>query len=80
MVYITHVRLSSGGNRHEHITDVKWRNPSDGKTGESSRATMVDWIRNKGGDARVRDNPGHDVRVRVVDASPPYIRTFADGV
>jgi Protein of unknown function (DUF3892) len=80
MVYITQVHLSSGGSRHEHITDIKWRNPSSGKTGESSRATMVDWIRNKRGDARVRDNAGHAVRVGVVDASPPYIRTFADGV
>ena len=41
---------------------------------------MVDWIQNKKGDARVRDNQGHDVQVGVVSANPPYIRTYADRV
>jgi hypothetical protein len=39
---------------------------------------MVEWIRAKNGDARVRDSKG-DVRVGVVDGTPPYIRTYADG-
>lgn len=80
MVYITHIRLSAGGRRHEHITDVQWRNPGSGETGQSTKATMVDWIKNENGDARVRDNPGNDVKVGVVDGNPPYIRTYADGV
>jgi hypothetical protein len=80
MVYVTHIRLSAQGRRHEHITDVKWRNPSSGETGQSTTATMVDWIKNKSGDARVRDNEGHDVRVGVVNAATPYIRSYADGV
>lgn len=33
-----------------------------------------------GGDARVRDDHGSDVGVRVIDASPAYIQTYADGV
>lgn len=79
MVYITHIRLSAEGSGHEHITDVKWRNPTSGDTGQSTKAAMVDWI-NDNGDARVRDNAGHDVKVGVVKATPPYIRTHADGV
>jgi exosome complex RNA-binding protein Rrp42 (RNase PH superfamily) len=39
---------------------------------------MVDWIKNKNGDARVTDGV-NTVKVGVVDASPPYIRTHADG-
>lgn len=80
MVYVTHIRLSASGSRHEHITNVKWRNPNTGETGESTRAAMVDWIKNQGGDARVRDAAGHDVRVGVVNVNPPYIRTYADDV
>jgi hypothetical protein len=80
MVYVTHIRLSTSGAIHEHITDVQWRNPESGETGQSTRATMVDWINNKNGDARVRDNSGHDVQVGVVNARPPFIRTYADGV
>jgi hypothetical protein len=45
MVYITHVRLSTGGTRHEHITDLTWRNPQSGDAGGSTKATMVDWIK-----------------------------------
>ena len=79
MVYIYAVHMS-GGTQHEHIASVKWENPSTGETGQSTREAMVDWIQNKGGDARVRDNVGHDVAVGVVDATPPYIRTHADGI
>ena len=67
-----------GGREHPHIAEVKWRNPSTAATGKSSRATMVDWIANKNGDARVQDARG-EVRVGVVNANPPYIRTHADG-
>lgn len=79
MVYITAVHMS-GGTRHEHIASVRWMNPADRRTGQSTRSEMVDWIRNRKGDARVRDRVGHDVRVGVVKVSPPYIRTYADRV
>lgn len=77
MVYVTAIH-QEGGSGHEHIASVKWRDPADGNTGESSKATMVDWIKNKKGDARVTDGTT-TVKVGVVDASPPYIRTYADG-
>ncbi len=79
MVYITHIRLSSTGRSHEHITDVKWRNPSNGNTGQNTRQQMVDWI-NQGNIARVKDSYGNDINVGVVKANPPYLRTYADGV
>ena len=78
VVYITAVHMV-GGERHEHIAAVRWRNASSGATDESTREAMVRWIRDENGDARVSDGQ-HEVRVGVVDASPPYIRTFADNV
>jgi Protein of unknown function (DUF3892) len=77
MVYVTAIHLA-GGSGHEHISDVQWRNPADGNTGQSSKATMVDWIKNKAGDARVTDGT-NEVQVGVVEGTPPYIRTYADG-
>lgn len=80
MVYVTEVHMSAGGSQHEHIAEVRWRNPETDASGASTREAMVDWIKNKGGDARVRDNAGNEATVGVVDANPPYIRTHADGV
>jgi hypothetical protein len=78
MVDIT-ARHMEGGTGHEHVARVRWRNPSGGGIGENSRAEMVDWIRNKGGQAYV-EKGGLRVVVGVVNASPPYLRTHADGV
>lgn len=80
MVYIAEVHMSPGGTGHQHIAAVRWRNPDTGASGENTRAQMVDWIENKNGEARVRDAAGDDVLVGVVNASPPYIRTYADNV
>ena len=75
-VYIT-ARHMLGGTKHEHIASVKWENRSTGATGESTRAQMVEWIE-KGGDARVAKGSLY-VDVRVVNAIPKYIQTYADG-
>jgi hypothetical protein len=72
-------RHMDGGTKSEHIAEVKWENRQSGATGQSTRAQMVDFIKNQKGDARV-DNGASYVTVGVVDANPPYIRTFADGV
>lgn len=77
MVYITAIHMS-GGTGHEHISSVRWRNPADGKTDESTKATMVDWIDNQKGVAKVQSNTG-DVMVGTVDGSPKYLRTYANG-
>ncbi|MCP3097305.1 DUF3892 domain-containing protein [Myxococcus sp. K15C18031901] len=75
MRHIVQIHLD-GGVLHEHITWVRWR---DGITaGEASREEMVQWIR-AGGDARVAAASGV-VKVEVVNARPPYLRTKANGV
>ena len=78
MIYIT-ARHMVGGQLHQHIAEVRWRNPADNATGQNTRETMVDWIKNKGGQAYVSDG-SIQVAVRVVESTPPYIRTYADGV
>lgn len=76
-VFITEVHMS-GGTRHEHIAEVKWRNNANGESGKSTRAVMVDWIDNKKGEAKVTDGR-NTVSVGVVRENPPYLRTHADG-
>ncbi len=77
MVYVTAIHLV-GGREHEHIAEVKWRNPSTAATGQSSRATMVDWIANKNGDGPV-ETALAGVNVAGWKVNPKYIRTHADG-
>ena len=76
-VYIT-ARHMSGGTDHQHIASVRWTNRADGSTGQNTTAGMVDWIDNKNGDARVANGTSY-VEVHVVEASPKYLRTKADG-
>lgn len=77
MVFVTAVHMEHGTS-HEHIASVRWRNPDNAETGQSTREVMVDWIRNKNGVAKVTDGR-NTVDVGVVDAHPPYLRTHADG-
>jgi catechol-2,3-dioxygenase len=77
-VEITAVHMS-GGDKHEHIADVKWTNKQTSDRGESTRAVMVDWIENQKGQAVVT-NGKNTVNVGVVDATPKYLRTYADGI
>lgn len=77
MVYITHIRLSTNGKGHEHITHLRWRDPATNQVSHSTREDMVVFIRNNGV-VRVQDGRG-EVAVQVVEASPPYVRTVADG-
>jgi hypothetical protein len=78
MVDVTAVHMT-GGTGHEHIALVRWSNPETGVTDESTREAMVAWIRDANGTAHVRGSDGSVARVGVVDANPPYIRTYADG-
>jgi hypothetical protein len=77
-VYVT-ARHMEGGSGHEHIAAVAWENRDTGASGRSTRAQMVDFIKNQKGDARVANGNSY-VGVQVVEANPPYLRTFADGV
>jgi hypothetical protein len=77
VVQVTHIR-QAGGNKHEHITTVQWYSPSSGDVNTSTTATMVAWLRNKTNRAYVCDGK-RIVEIGVVEATPPYIRTHADG-
>ena len=74
MLYIIAIHLE-GSEMHEHITQVKWKNETDSKI--CTREAMIEWI-NKGNRAYVSDGV-NVVDVLVVNANPPYLRTYADG-
>lgn len=63
---------------HEYITDLKWIDESDSKTGTNSKASLVEWI-DGGGHAYVGPLNGK-VTVGVVKPAGlrPYLRTYAD--
>ena len=66
MVYITAVHMA-GGSGHEHISSVRWSNPDDNLTQESTKAAMVDWI-DKGGVAKVKSGTS-EVSVATVEGT-----------
>jgi len=71
--FITEVHME-GGSEHEHIARVRWKNS---QTGESTKQQMVEFIE-KGNSVKVEDGR-NTVDVGVVNATPKYIRTYADG-
>jgi hypothetical protein len=77
VIQCTHIRLA-GGASYEHIVRIRWTNPQTHATGESSREEMVSWIR-RGGVAFIADGL-HSVRVHVVNANPPYVQNYRDGI
>jgi hypothetical protein len=79
-IRFTAIRLS-GGTDHEHIVHLWWTNPSTGKSGDNTRASLVDWIENDNGKAYVEDGAGNRADVGVVAPThgAKYLRTHADG-
>lgn len=77
MIQIIAIHME-GGERHEHIAELSWLNPETAATGATSRANMVNFIRGNG-KAFVKSENRKSL-VGWVDASPPYVRTYADGV
>lgn len=79
-IRITAVRLT-GGTTHQHITNLWWTNPANGKTGGNTRAEIVSWIEDENGKAYVEEAGGRvDVLVVTPTTGPKYLRTYADGV
>jgi hypothetical protein len=80
-IRFTAIRLS-GGTSHQHITRLWWINPATGKTGDNTRAEIVDWIETENGKAYVEDRYGNRADVLVVTpaSGPKYLRTYADGM
>ncbi len=77
MVRVTAVR-TTGGTSHEHITDLRWMNPANAEVGTSTKQAIVEWLRQPDARAFVADGTT-TVEVGVVEATPPYVRTYADG-
>jgi hypothetical protein len=78
-VRITHIRLSSWAENHEHIIDVRWLNESDGNTGSNSKDSMVEWIDVQKGTAYVGTGPSRAyVGVIRPEGKAPYLRSYAD--
>ena len=72
---ITCINLSHTNGRNEHITHVG--NRAWGR--RYTVAEVVSFIRNNTNTFYVLDANGNRANVGVVDATPPYIRTYADG-
>lgn len=79
-IEITHIRFGSTARTEDQIVRYKWKNVSDGNTGDSDKSTLVDWIDNKNGTAYVGSGSSR-VNVGVVhpQSGQPYLRTYADG-
>jgi uncharacterized protein DUF3892 len=75
-VYITAVQPSSA-QRHEHITRVWWLDSGNSTSKQMSTAQAVEWIRD--GNRLFVAGVDAAAEVRVVDTTPPYLRTVADG-
>jgi hypothetical protein len=79
LIYITGISMSpKDSQQHEHITHVYWSEYGTSSEAWWTKQQAVDWI-NGGGDARVSAGGRYDVKVHVVNASPPYLRTAANG-
>jgi hypothetical protein len=78
-VQITAIHMV-GGVRHEHIADVRWTNIDTKETGQATRQQMVDWLRQSSSNHAWVYGGGRWIEVRVVNANPPYIQTYADDV
>jgi hypothetical protein len=73
-------RHMSWGIQHQHIASLRWIEDGASDTKESSRETLVEWIRDKGGQGYVLDTAGDKAWVHVVPATPPYLQTWKDGI
>ena len=77
-------RHMAGGQDHQHIAEVQWRNTAAKEAGKSSRATMVAWLDNKTANhsAIVVDAKGETSQVGTVHPtnSAAYIRSYRDKV
>ena len=83
-VRITCINKDNGNhdNPHEAITALGWVNEQSGQTGISSRLEMYEWIKNKGGEAYIRDRNGNTAKVGtdVAPSGTKFVRTYADKI
>lgn len=81
-VRVTCINKDGGNhdNPHVAIAFLGWTNPSDGKSGKSSRIEMHKWVK-EGGQAYVQDAYGNKAYLvaKVSTNGNPYVQTVADG-
>lgn len=79
MIQITAIRRQ-GGQKHEHITEVQWRNTSTGQTGQSTREAIVQWLSESRANQAVVAEASRwvYVAVRRPEGRAPYIQTHAN--
>ena len=84
MLQVTHVRFSSSGTEHKHITQVRTYNPAkaSGKVADYSVEAMVKWLTDPNAQRRAYVCDGSNiVEVQVAkNAKPPYLHTGKDGI
>lgn len=74
-MYVTAVSPASA-TQHAAIANVRWLDSGNSTSKVMSKQAAVDWL-NKGNTLWVAADDG-PVEVRVVGASPPYLRTVRD--
>jgi hypothetical protein len=80
MIWITAVQFDrSGVSDHRHLRRVRWRDPESRQQGESTVPEIIDLIRAHTLVYVSDDLFDRSAVVRVVDAVPPYIRSWAHG-
>jgi hypothetical protein len=79
-VQITHVRFGGTTKTESSIVRYRWVNPTNGKTGDNDKPSMVAFLDGKDGAAYVGSGATR-VAVGVVrpESGAPYLRTYADG-
>jgi hypothetical protein len=80
VIWITAVQFnSSGHDNHESIRAVRWRDAESQQQGKYTVAELVDLIRAQTLVYVSDEAFERTALVRVVDAKPPYVRSWAHG-
>jgi hypothetical protein len=75
-VYVTAITPAST-QQHAHIAGIRWLDAGNSTSKTMSTAEAIDWLR-RGNRLLVAGETGA-IDVRIVEATPPYLRTVADG-
>jgi hypothetical protein len=83
-VRITCINKSGGyhADPHHAIERLGWVEDGTGATGNSTRLEMYDWIKNKNGQAYVRDSRGNTAMVGTREHAngTRYLQTYSDRI
>jgi hypothetical protein len=80
MIWLTAVQFGGSGHEsHESIRAVRWRDAESLQQGQHTIAELVDLIRAQTLVYVSDDAFERTALVRVVDAKPPYVRSWAHG-